>query len=256
MAEKVEDTQDDKPSASVQELWEQSRAKELATRLNDAQKAIELGSRSAILLGGACYVAGLLIANLHLGQYGVYNLSILRAQYVLVGALWIFLVASAAALLLFALNHVKQAYAEARTTGSGSRIVGKLVEALLAIVTEFAGWAFLVSFVSGYQVTVWISPAVALRAFGILLIGAIAWVAAFRDVRSLRAAVADVSILRHPDMRRIPGLDPLRLSLSAQTGRGFLELSVRVILNIGALSAYALYVYPYFPRRSVAADYP
>jgi hypothetical protein len=251
MAEKAEDTQDDKSSVPHEELWEhleQARTTELGTRLTDVQKAIDLGSRSAILLGGACYVAGLLVANLYLGQYGVHNLSILRAQYVLVGALWVFLVASAASFIILASNSVKSAHRQVRSTPGSPpslRIVGKSLEASLFIGSEFVTWACLVIFVSGYHL--WISPAVALRALGILLLSAGAWFAALRDFRWLRVAVADVFILRRGGVRRILKPTPSQLSLSTQAGRGLFELSVRLVLNIGALSAYALYVYPYFP---------
>ena len=55
------------------------------------------------LVVGACYVAGLLIVNIDLARHGVWDLQLARAQYVLVGALWIFLTVLAAAWIVLAM---------------------------------------------------------------------------------------------------------------------------------------------------------
>ena len=54
------------------------------------------------LIIGASYVAGLLIVNFDSARHGIWDLQLARAQYVLVGTLWIFLTALALAWLVLA----------------------------------------------------------------------------------------------------------------------------------------------------------
>src|ERR1044072_6874484 len=56
--------------------------------------SIEIASKLILSIVGICYVAGLLILNIHLRKYGVFHLNFLQIQYVMVGALWIFLCGS------------------------------------------------------------------------------------------------------------------------------------------------------------------
>ena len=48
-------------------------------------------SKFLALILGICYVLGLLIVNVDLGTYGVFSLGLDRPEYVLAGALWVFL---------------------------------------------------------------------------------------------------------------------------------------------------------------------
>ena len=41
---------------------------------------------------GGLYTVGLLIVNIDLGSYGVFNLDLARPEYVMAGALWVFTV--------------------------------------------------------------------------------------------------------------------------------------------------------------------
>jgi hypothetical protein len=56
---------------------------------NDWVSRIPDLSRIAAVVVGSCYVIGLVIVNMELAQHGIVNLDLGRAQYVLVGFLWI-----------------------------------------------------------------------------------------------------------------------------------------------------------------------
>jgi hypothetical protein len=63
-------------------------------KLTSWKDTIEVTSKIGLTLVGICYVVGLLILNIHLRQYGVFQLNFLQVDYVMVGALWMFLCGS------------------------------------------------------------------------------------------------------------------------------------------------------------------
>ena len=65
----------------------------------EKSKGLDL-PRSLAIAGAATYVAGLLIVNIDLARHGIWDTQLARAQYVEVGALWIFLTLIGAAWLV------------------------------------------------------------------------------------------------------------------------------------------------------------
>ncbi len=66
------------------------------------REVAETLARLGAVFFGAAYVVGFLILNVQLGAYGVIELSFAQPRYVLVGALWMLLVASAYYSVFFA----------------------------------------------------------------------------------------------------------------------------------------------------------
>lgn len=58
------------------------------SRLKSTQETFELFTKIFVVVAAVLYVAGFLIVSLHLARYGVHSFSILRAQYMLAGALF------------------------------------------------------------------------------------------------------------------------------------------------------------------------
>jgi len=56
--------------------------------------ALIRASRFGLVILGSLYTAGLLIVNLDLAQYGLISVGLARAEYVMAGALWVFLMIS------------------------------------------------------------------------------------------------------------------------------------------------------------------
>jgi hypothetical protein len=86
---------------------------------------LELFSRGALAFVGSCYVIGLMIVNLHLRQYGVRYIGFLHLEYVMAGALYLFLVA-------FVVFFLDYAY---HTLTSSWRVRGKVRRALAFILS-------------------------------------------------------------------------------------------------------------------------
>src|SRR5437660_2661566 len=61
-----------------------------STLLGLKENAIAI-SKLGVLGLGACYAIGLLIVNLYLRQYNISQVNLVEAEYVAVGALWMFL---------------------------------------------------------------------------------------------------------------------------------------------------------------------
>lgn len=60
--------------------------------LNIIRESAEIIFRLGVVALAACYVIGLLILNLYLREYGIHHVALAQTDYVLVGALWLFLV--------------------------------------------------------------------------------------------------------------------------------------------------------------------
>ena len=243
---------DDHDDDTLRSLLERAIRDEKARNFSRVSGVVEFGTRLTILIVGACYAVGLLIVNLHLGQYGIYNLGFLQAQYVMAGALWLFLVGGTTGLLAIAVSQVRSGYQKARSRPTNGLLrafaqVGVAIgESLLVIVAEMISWLLLVGFLSGYQVLPLVAPSVALRMLGVLTFGAVAWAAAFGDVRDVADTAAYLSFWQ----RHRAALKPIvgnALPPGSPMGRRVFELSIRVATNIAAISLYALYVFPYFP---------
>ena len=66
----------------------------------DLVEWIDLAPKVAFAVGAVAYGAGLLIVNSYLQTYGVYTTSLLRADFVLTGLLWLFILALSSALVV------------------------------------------------------------------------------------------------------------------------------------------------------------
>src|SRR5512145_1944277 len=61
----------------------------MATDLPKLAKSVEAAARMGTLGVGGLYVAGLLIVSIHSSAHGVFSVSLVRAEYILVGATWL-----------------------------------------------------------------------------------------------------------------------------------------------------------------------
>jgi hypothetical protein len=95
---------------SSKEIQKPVEDKPLFSNSSVLKDALEIISKAGILVVGGCYVSGLLILNLHLRQYGIFHLNFLQVEYVIVGALWTFLVRYALGLLIFTASRIKLIY--------------------------------------------------------------------------------------------------------------------------------------------------
>jgi hypothetical protein len=73
-------------------------------------QTIEIITKVGALLFFGCYIAGLLILNLHLAQYGIFHLGFLQIDYVMSGALWLFLVGAAYSIIVHSKAMVSSAF--------------------------------------------------------------------------------------------------------------------------------------------------
>lgn len=64
----------------------------------------------AVGMSSLCYIVGLLITNLHLASFGIYSVEFLRGEYLLTGAVLIFLVAVTWSFLQYAIISTKVKY--------------------------------------------------------------------------------------------------------------------------------------------------
>lgn len=92
---------------------------------------LEEVSKIGFLIFFTCYAIGLLIINLHLAQYGIYHLGFLQIDYVMAGALWLFLVLGTLSCFL----HIKDIIKDGWTNWNDGKIskVLKIIGPLLVI---------------------------------------------------------------------------------------------------------------------------
>lgn len=87
------------------------------------ETALKTTSSAILALGTVCYIAGLLIVNLHLAHFGIHSQEFNRTEYVLAGAVFLGLSAGAWYAMVWALEHIKsgyKAYKERRYGGVAS----------------------------------------------------------------------------------------------------------------------------------------
>jgi hypothetical protein len=99
-----------------------------ATEPPQLSSTIEMASKFVLLLSGALYAVGLIIANLSAQRYGRYTLSLVEGQYVLVGMLWL-----ALALLTFAFIHIMKQLARFDGPWRGRSLTKNLLHAALLL---------------------------------------------------------------------------------------------------------------------------
>lgn len=178
-------------------------------------------TRLGVLLVGGLYTVGLLIVNLDLGLYGLMSLELARPEYVMAGALWIFLVVVTIGAFRVVIGQVKQILS---TRLSAWRVFQALTEILI-----FFGFFAFVLFTLSRGELLYNKPP-AWMVFGTICLNAYSL---NRLVESSRA------VLRFEKLS-------LKSLFSARMGGG-----TPIYYAVGLLSLIALYsglAYPHFPR--------
>jgi hypothetical protein len=193
----------------------------------------ETGTRVAVAITGSCYVAGLLIVNFDLAQYGVFNLQFLQSQYVLAGVLWAFWVGMTTALLTYCAHKVRDELQKIPAENTGPAKRGRKLSVVTAvIITEGLPLGIMlvggVWTLGGFQVGFFEADVAALfRTVGIIILNSVAVLALARDLGAVR--------------RGLRGNDVRFISSHAY------ESSIRIMLVLVMLSLYAKVAYPHFP---------
>lgn len=178
-------------------------------------------TRLGVLLVGGLYTVGLLIVNLDLGLYGLMSMELARPEYVMAGALWIFLVVVTIGAFKVVIGELKQILS---TRLSAWRVFQALTEILI-----FAGFFAFVLFTLSRGELLYNKPP-AWIVLGTICLNAYSL---NRLVESSRA------VLRFEKLS-------LKSLFSARVGGG-----TPIYYAVGLLSLIALYsglAYPHFPR--------
>ena len=108
----------------------------ISERLSDVSK------RVALVLG-IFYVVGLLIVNMELGKYGMFSLGLDRPEYVLAGALWVFL--SVIPILIF------RAWMTLVSTPESIKDVRAIGKMLPSILAGYVAFSYFLGILSDYE---------------------------------------------------------------------------------------------------------
>lgn len=205
------------------------------SKLSAARETAETIARFGFALVGWCYVVGLMILNLHLGQYGVVNLNFLQVEYVLAGALWTGLVGYTYAFFYYAIWAVRSTYEEWK--GEGRRLGLALKTGLMII--GLPGFLFYaVTLLSGNElglITLLFATESALptlAVLGILAGTAVMFPLLSEDIQSLLQSVTNGQASAGRDATRRRAI--------------FFLPFYRIIALLPLLTLYALYAYPRF----------
>lgn len=112
----------------------------------------------AIASTTTCFVLGLLIVNLRLSYYGIYSLEFIRTEYILAGAVFIFLVATASASFAYSQGNFNRVIPEIKEKRFGSAFANMffgLITLSAPLIVVF-GFLFLNSGYI-YSVNAWLS---------------------------------------------------------------------------------------------------
>jgi len=195
------------------------------------EKVLSSLARLGFILVGWCYVVGLLILNLHLGQYGVFSLNLLQVEYVMAGALWTFLVGFTYCLLHFVALPLRSGHNEGeqppKRVGSAIRILtmgGLALSALVFVLFVLSDSELGLS--QGSKIL----PTLAVG--GILVLTAMTFVQLTSDIQVIvqRAFLGQAS-------KKIDGV-------AKQASLSIFGFPIIVLLLL--LSIYALYAFPKF----------
>jgi hypothetical protein len=152
--------------------------------LSSWRDTVEVISKAGVAVIGIAYIVGLLILNLHIRKYGVYYLSFLQIEYVMVGLLWAFLVGLIYCFLFLVLYRIKDTYQESQTKGRRVwHIMWKILKILFVVFTLFSSLSYVLSILSDNELTMlrlwnWI-------VIGVLTINALALITLGGNVRDV-----------------------------------------------------------------------
>ena len=96
---------------------------------------VDVLSKVVVVCVGGCYVIGLLIVNLHLRRYAFFNLGFLQVDYVMAGAVWLFLMGLIVAFALYILSKlaaIGEDIAKRDLRQAGARIAASAVYVVVA----------------------------------------------------------------------------------------------------------------------------
>jgi len=99
MSPTTPDNQESPSGKSAEQKVEESKQSLPLPSFTKLKEVAEIASKFIFALTGLCYVAGLLIVNLHLREYGNFHLGFAQIDYIMVGALWMVLAVSGYLLL-------------------------------------------------------------------------------------------------------------------------------------------------------------
>ena len=192
------------------------------------RETIEIITRLGFVLLAGCYVAGLLILNLHLAQFGVLTLNILQVQYMMTGALWIFLIGFVYCFLVYPVYGVKNIYDEWK---QGLRLSPALQ--VVMVIGSPAILVYVLEFFSGFQLGVLKGSTGLPLLIAVAILGLTAFLFSFmrEDLQVLEGRIIEQAS------------DNVKLSMRW----GSLLFGMhRIVLIIGCISTYALLVFPKF----------
>lgn len=191
------------------------------------RETLETLLRLGFALLGGCYVVGLLILNSYLAQFGISSLNILDVQYIMAGALWIFLIVFVCCQLLLIFEgpkYIKQAWKQ------GLRLLPIMTAVILGLSPIML--IYVVQFASGFELrlTNGSNPRPLFIVLGILILTALTVRYLWNDIRALLAAI----VPEHATDKVEPVTKWINL---------FMAL-FRTVLVIGLIPAYSFSVFP------------
>lgn len=117
--------------------------------INNLKEAVQTASAALLLLTSVCFVSGLLIVNIHLAKFGIHFPTLNRSEYVLVGVIFVLLVATSHFAINVTLDWVKVAAGDAK-----QRAWRKFLKSSFQAFTAFLIPAFALTVFSGFTLTV------------------------------------------------------------------------------------------------------
>jgi len=192
--------------------------------LQAARDTLQLVSAAVVAVVGFCYAAGLFVVNLHLAMFGVFSFGFAQTEYVLAGALLVFLVV----FIRVAYDYGSSGIAEGITQIKEGAILFGLVEIVFFLTASTFFPVALVHFLSGHG--------------GVLPLSWQPWatVAVLGVIAFLLNATQHQAIFAWRDFKRS---DIGQLGPSARKALLFRVLQP-VLPLLGALFVYALLCYP------------
>jgi hypothetical protein len=106
---------------------------EWAAQLDPLWPMLERASRLGLLAVAVLYVIGLLIVNVELGRYGMIEVNLARAEYVMAGTLWAILIA----VVWIAVRYYMSIFSS--VFGRGRRWLTRVLGLILLILVPFGG---------------------------------------------------------------------------------------------------------------------
>lgn len=199
--------------------------------LSAFRETAETITRLGFVLVVGCYIAGLIILNLHLGQYGVTELGFLQIKYVMVGALWAVLVGSTYFAFYYTVWNVKARYREWQ---EGGRRVGRGVLLVLLVITAPASVTYGLPFLSDNELIVWPTKNLlqTLSVLGLLGVSAVTVEVLIQDVRGALSRLPSAEVSRNADS-------------VANRAAAYMPF-YRILGLITLLGAYATWAFPKF----------